>query len=105
VNTSTKVLYMSLILLVAATLVTGCASRADAVAPRAGFAAPLSPYNELLAVDSLWSTDDRATGPAIRTPVDGPGRSRRLASQEYPNKGLRRGEPAPILSGGSAPVF
>jgi len=32
--------------------------------------------NGLLAVDSLWSTGGRATGPAIRTPADGPGRSR-----------------------------
>lgn len=74
-NTSTKVLYMSLILLVAATLVTGCASRAGAVAPGAVLAAPPSPSNELLAADTLWSAGGRATGPAIRTPADGPGRS------------------------------
>jgi hypothetical protein len=67
-STSTKLLYMSLILLVAATLFTGCAKGAPAPA-RAIFHA-------LLAVDTLWSTGGRATGPAIRTPVDGPGRSR-----------------------------
>jgi hypothetical protein len=75
-NTSTKLLYMSLILLVAATLVTGCASRAGAVAPGGGLAASSSSSNGLLAVDTLWSTGGRATGPAIRTPADGPGRSR-----------------------------
>jgi hypothetical protein len=50
VNTSTKVLYMSLILLVAATIFTGCASRAEG---RAIVAASLhSPLKLLLAVDN-----------------------------------------------------
>jgi hypothetical protein len=75
-NTSNKVLYMSLILLVSATLFAGCASRAGAIAPVAPFASPLSHPNGLLTVDSLWSTGGRATGPAIRTPAGGPGRSR-----------------------------
>jgi hypothetical protein len=73
-NTSTKVLYMSLILLVAATLFTGCASRAGVMATARAPLAP--PPNALLAVDALWSTGGRATGPAIRTPAGGPGRSR-----------------------------
>jgi hypothetical protein len=72
---------MLLILLAAAALFAGCASRAGALATRATYAsAPLlaghSSPNLLLAVDSLWSTGGRATGPAIRTPAGGPGRSR-----------------------------
>ena len=34
--------------------------------------------NELLAVDSLWSTGSRAIGPDLRTPVERPDRRRRL---------------------------
>jgi len=79
INTSTKVLYMSLILLVAATLFTSCASRA-AVMPVVPAPLPMlasfTHENGLLAVDTLWSTGGRATDPAIRTPADGPGRSR-----------------------------
>jgi hypothetical protein len=78
--TSARVIYMSLILLAVATLVAGWASRAGAVAPGGALAGPTSSSNELLAVDSLWSTGDRATGPAIRTPADGPGRSRLASS-------------------------
>ena len=69
-NTSMKILYMCLILLVAATLFTGCAS--GATLARAQAASP----DILLAADSLWSAVDRATGPAVRTPAGGPGRSR-----------------------------
>ena len=60
--------------------------------------APLPQPNELLAVDSLWSTDGRATGPAIRTPAGGLGRSRLASSSEYPNKGT------PPRGAGAGPV-
>jgi hypothetical protein len=73
--------YMCLILLVSATLFAGCASRGAgatvlAADSRAAAGPPAALAHGLLAVDSLWSTGGRATGPAIRTPADGPGRSR-----------------------------
>jgi hypothetical protein len=59
---------MCLILLVAAISFAAGASRGDAAQSRLP--------TRLLAVDSLWSTGGRATGPATRTPAGGPGRSR-----------------------------
>jgi hypothetical protein len=72
---------MLLILLATAALFAFYASRTAPLAARAIYVSPAlsaryaSP-NLLLAVDALWSTGGRATGPAIRTPAGGPGRSR-----------------------------
>ena len=71
-NTYPDLLYMCLILLAAATLFITYVSRGAGRIPTA----PISPSPQLLAVDTLWSAGGRATGPAIRTPADGPGRSR-----------------------------
>jgi hypothetical protein len=61
---------MSLILFVSTLSLPGCASRG------AGGRGGTMRGNGLLAVDTLWSTGGRATGPATRTPAGGPGRSR-----------------------------
>ena len=71
-----KFFYLLLILSAAAASLAFWASRADAKAMKRARGAAAPQTHQLLAVDTLWSAGGRATGPAIRTPADGPGRSR-----------------------------